>query len=265
MFADSIWTSPVEIEFTEPDLENCAISVIIPHYNQKQLIDNCLNSLLNLEKFKKKKHKIIVVDDGSTDGSCKLIRKKYPAVKLLRNKQNKGFIYSSNKGIKEAKNEIVLLLNNDVVVKEESIKTLLKHFKKKKVFAVSPKLYGWDKKTFKRGMEIGDFKKGYFRFWNEKDTKFNDKIYQTAPTLFTMGVAMMFRRSYFLNLGGFDKIYRPHWWEDIDICYRAWKRGLKVLYEPESVLYHKGGVSIGEYGDSLAVRNESNFLSRIGN
>ncbi|MBU1148052.1 MAG: glycosyltransferase, partial [Candidatus Omnitrophica bacterium] len=86
-----------------------------------------------------------------------------------------------------------------------------------------------------------------------------DKIYQTSPSIFAIGGAMIFRKKDFLWLGGFDEIYRPNCWEDIDISYRAWKRGLKVLYEPRSLMYHKGKATLS-YERHKEIKNELSFM-----
>jgi len=241
-------------------LKNLNVSFVIPHYNKKFLLDKCITSLFETNILKNSDNEVIVVDDGSTDDSVEFLKYRFPFVKVLENSRNRGFAYSCNRGIKEAKNELIVLLNNDVIVTNGFLNSLIRHFNDKKVFAVSPKMYGWDKKKFIRGMEIGDFKQGYFRFWNEKDTSHGEKIYNTSPSFYTMGAAMVCRRNYFLKLGGFDSLYQPHWWEDIDICYKAQKRGLKILYEPEALVYHKEGASIGKYKGSLAKRNEFIFI-----
>lgn len=238
------------------------ISIIIPHFNKIGLLDRCLDSLLKSYNFKNEDNEIVVVDDGSSNESVDFIKSEYPTVKVLENVQNKGFAYSCNRGVDEAKNELIILLNNDVIVTKDFLLPLVEHFKKDDVFAVTPKIYTYNRKTFIRGMEVGEFRQGYFRFWNEKDISTKEKIYQTSPTLYAIGACMAFRRKDFLWLGGFDKIYSPHWWEDIDICYRASKRGLKVLYEPKSLIYHKEGASVGKYKGGIAVKNEFLFIFR---
>ncbi|MDO9066518.1 MAG: glycosyltransferase, partial [Chloroflexota bacterium] len=85
-----------------------------------------------------------------------------------------------------------------------------------------------------------------------------DKISEAAPTIFAIGGAMVFRKGDFLWLGGFDAIYRPNCWEDIDISYRAWKRGLKVIYEPSSLMYHKGRATL-TYERPKEIKNELLF------
>ncbi len=239
------------------------LSVVIPNYGNKRIINRCLKSLFKLEEFAKSEdNEVIVVDDCSANGSVDFIKINFPKVRVIENKKNMGFGFSCNRGIKAARNELILLLNNDVFVDKGFLKPLIRHFKDESVFSVTPKLYDWDKKTFKWGMNVGGFKQGYLRFFNEKDTAYGRKIYHTSPTLYSVGAAMLFRKRDFLWLGGFDSIYKPYSWEDIDLSYRAWKRGLKVLYEPKSIIYHKGKATIGKYKRELEIKNEITFTCK---
>lgn len=108
-------------------------------------------------------------------------------------------------------------------------------------------------------MHMGRFEEGYLSLWNEAETGNGDKISQTSPTIFAVGGAMCFRKRDFLWLGGFDDIYRPNCWEDIDISYRAQKRGLKVLYEPKSLVYHKAAATLN-YVRHKEIKNELLFM-----
>ncbi|MCX5714501.1 MAG: glycosyltransferase, partial [Candidatus Omnitrophica bacterium] len=240
------------------DIQNAKISLVIPNYNGLQLIKECLTSVFALEEFANGKNEILVVDDGSTDESAALINYYFPQVRLIKNGINRGFGFTCNRGVRLAKNEIVVLINNDIILTKDCIKPLLAHLAREDVFVSTPKLYGWDRQTFVWGMHMGRFEEGYVRLWNEAETKNGDKISQASPSLFAIGGAMVFRKSDFLWLGGFDKIFRPNCWEDIDISYRAWKRGLKVIYEPTSLMYHKGRATLS-YERPKEIKNELLF------
>jgi len=238
--------------------EDLKISLVIPNWNGVEYLKKCLPSIFIMDGFKNQENEVLVVDDASSDGSAEYIEKNFPQVRLLRNNKNRKFGYTCNRGVKEAKNELIVLINNDIIVTDNFLEPLRRHFKDESVFAVSPKLYGWDKKTFKFGMHMGRFEDGYVRFWNESETKSGERIYKTSPSLIAIGGAMAFRKRDFLWLGGFDSIYRPNCWEDIDISYRAWKRGLKVLYEPESIMYHKDAATVS-YERHKEIKNELLF------
>ncbi|MBU1999058.1 MAG: glycosyltransferase, partial [Candidatus Omnitrophica bacterium] len=157
-----------------------------------------------------------------------------------------------------AKNEIIVLINNDIILTKDFLRPLINQLQNENVFVATPKLYAWDRQTFIWGMHMGRFEEGYIKLWNEAETGNGDKINQTSPSIFSIGGAMVFRKSDFLWLGGFDSIYRPNCWEDIDLSYRAWKRGLKVLYEPKSLMYHKGRATL-TYERPKEIKNELLF------
>src|SRR3989344_6193087 len=99
------------------------LSVIIVNWNTKKLLENCLRSIL---KFTKDiKFEVIVVDNGSEDGSPTLVKGKFPQVTLVSNKENLGFTKANNQGIKIAKGDYVLLLNSDTNLIENSFRKLL--------------------------------------------------------------------------------------------------------------------------------------------
>ena len=235
------------------------VSVVIPCWNGIELLKKCLSSLCEIGEFKDGKYEILVVDDASEYNIAECLRNDFPKVRVLRNIFNNGFGRSCNRGVSRAKGELIVLLNNDIIVSKDFLAPLKAHFKDKDIFAVAPKLYYWDKKTFNYGMHMGRFENGYLNLWNEAETGNGDKISRTAPTVFAIGGAMVFRKRDFLWLGGFDDIYRPNCWEDIDISYRAQKRGLKVLYEPKSLVYHKSGATLN-YVRHKEIKNELLFM-----
>ncbi|MEK6732475.1 MAG: glycosyltransferase [Candidatus Omnitrophota bacterium] len=239
--------------------DKLTVSVVIPNWNGLELLKKCLSSLCETNDFKQGKYEILVVDDASRQSIADAIKDDFPGVRVIRNRYNQGFGKTCNRGVKEAKGELIVLLNNDIMVSKEFLEPLKAHFKDSEVFAVSPKLYYWDMKSFNYGMHMGKFKDGYLSLWNEAETGYGDKISQASPTVFAVGGAMCFRKKDFLWLEGFDEIYRPNCWEDIDISYRAQKRGLKVLYEPSSLMYHKGAATLN-YIRHKEIKNELLFM-----
>src|SRR3990167_6271232 len=99
------------------------LSVIIVNWNTKKLLEDCLKSIFKLTKDIS--FEVIVVDNGSEDGSQAMVMKKFPQVKLVPNKDNLGFAKANNRGIKIAKGKYVLLLNSDTYLIENSFKKLV--------------------------------------------------------------------------------------------------------------------------------------------
>src|SRR3989338_9627627 len=99
------------------------LSVIIVNWNTKKLLEDCLKSIFKYTKGVS--FEIIVVDNGSRDGSPKMVKNKFPQVKLIPNKENLGFTKANNQGIKIAKGKYILLLNSDTYLTENSFRKLL--------------------------------------------------------------------------------------------------------------------------------------------
>lgn len=200
---------------------------------------------------------IIVVDDASAEGLKQDLKEKYPEVKVIVNKKNLGFSKTVNLAVKEATGEFILLLNSDVKLIDDSFKKAIGQFKKdKNLFAVSfvqiekdKSLVGKNRLFFKRGLfhhqKADDLKRG-FNAWAE-------------------GGASLIRKKYFDQLSGFDGIFTPFYWEDIDLSYRAYKRGWQVIFDPKIKVEHHHESTIGKFFDRshvkiIAFRNQFIFV-----
>jgi GT2 family glycosyltransferase len=175
---------------------------------------------------------IIVVDDASTDESVKMLRTRFPSVKVVVNKKNSRFAASCNAGFKAAKGDIVVLLNSDVSPRKGYLEPLLMHFNNDKVFSVGSKeIEKIDGQEIESGRGLGSFKRGLLIHWRPQNQN-------KTSTLWTTGGSMAVNRKIWEDLGGMDTLFRPAYWEDIEICYRAMKRGYRVIFEPKSVVEH---------------------------
>ncbi|MBN1591758.1 MAG: glycosyltransferase family 2 protein [Candidatus Coatesbacteria bacterium] len=225
-----------------PKRKRTPCSIIVTNYNGKHLLAECLQSVIEAAKQHDKRDEIIVVDDRSKDGSCAFIRKNFPSIELQANQTNVGFQRASNIGAMIAKHPIIVLLNNDVAVEPDSIAKLCECFDRyRDLFAASARLFGWDRDSYLAGRRVAIFEEGHFRL---RDTGPDEK--EERLTLFATGGAAAFDREKFLELGGFDNIFHPLYWEDIDTCYRAQKRGWPVIYAPDAVMYHKHQATVAE-------------------
>jgi GT2 family glycosyltransferase len=212
------------------------LSIIIPNYNGEDLLKKNLPKVLDeVNSYKELEAEIIVVDDSSTDSSVEYldkISKLNNNLKFLVNKKNKGFSSTVNKGVRESNGDIVLLLNTDVYPEKGFLTPLLKHFDDKNVFAVGcldKSIEG--EKVIERGRGLGEWKKGLL-IHRRGDVNKNN-------TLWVSGGSGAFKRSIWDQLEGFNELYNPFYWEDIDLSYRALKSGYKVLFEPKSVVFHE--------------------------
>jgi len=215
-------------------------SIIVTNYNGKHLLKECLPSVIEAARRHDHRDEIIVVDDRSSDGSREYIAEHFPSVKLQANLANVGFQRATNIGVMIARFPIIVLLNNDVAVEPDSIFRLCDCFERHdNLFAASAKLFGWDRDKFLAGRRVAVFEEGHFRLRDVNGDENRERL-----TLFATGGAAAFDREKFLELGGFDHIYHPLYWEDIDLCYRAHKRGWPVVYAPDAIMYHKHQATI---------------------
>lgn len=220
---------------------------MITNFNGKELLEKILPTVIEAVNYNGLDgDEIVVVDDASSDESVKMLAKSFPSVRVLKMEKNSGFQEASNRGISFCKNRLVICLNNDMMVKRDCSEQLAEHFKDQEVFAVSTRVLLWDKKTYLAGRRYARFEKGNF-ILKDEDCK------RLSPTLFATGGGCMLDKEKLLKLGGFDKLYAPLYWEDIDLCYRALKRGYKVLYDPQVVFYHKHKATISEIMDQKSI------------
>ena len=216
-------------------------SVVIPNFNGENLLKSNLPFVLALGA-----DEVIVVDDGSADDSIEIIRNfkfQISNFKLIENKKNLGFAQSVNKGVTAARGDVVVLLNTDVKPAKDLLRYVIPHFSNSKVFGVSFAESQW---SWSRGF----WQYGYVQ--HEPGLRTN-KVHET---FWVSGGSGAFRKSIWDKLEGFDEIYAPFYWEDVDLCYRALRRGYKLLWEPKAQVEHAHEATISKYH----ARSEINFV-----
>jgi GT2 family glycosyltransferase len=184
-------------------------------------------------------HPVVVADDGSTDDSIAFLCRAFPDVKVLA-LPRRGFGATCNAGVAAAETEVAVLLNNDVVVTPPFLEPLLADLAQSDVFAVGCMFLNPDGSlTHALGNRTsGRWQSGLLQL--EHETR-PERLERTCPQLYPNGGGMAFWRDKWQALGGFDPLYHPFYWEDVDLGYRAWGLGWRVLYEPASVVYHDQG------------------------
>jgi GT2 family glycosyltransferase len=230
------------------------VSVVIPTYSRRDLLEKNLHFVVEAAENRINNiAEIIIVDDGSTDDSYAFVKNNYPQVKIVKHKINRGFSAAVNTGVRSAKSELICLINNDVVPSPDFLRTVLPHFEDNNVFAVSfneKGEFGWAKGKFIDG------------FVEHEAGKKSDKPH---ITFWVSGGSGVFRRSTWIALGGMDeKLFSPFYWEDMDLCYRAVKRGFTLLWESGSLVEHRHESTIGQlsqtYVQRIRERNQLFFL-----
>ena len=207
------------------------VSAIIVNWNGKEVTINCIVSLLRQDY---PSLEIIVSDNGSTDGSIETIQEKFPQVKLIENGGNLGFGSAVNKGIEVGVGDYFLFLNNDVVLREDSISELAKVLDKNSIVgAVVPKILYCEKKDTINSFGV---RVNYTSvcYPNLIDCKDSDDL---EPRQTACGGIFMFRREIYEEVGAFDRdLFLYH--EDHDFSWRIRLAGWKILATPQAVIYH---------------------------
>ncbi len=216
------------------------VTVVIPNYNGMKWMEICLKSL---ERQKFKGFKVIIVDNGSTDGSVEMVEEKFPQMEVRRLDKNYGFSYAVNYGIKAADTEFVLLLNNDTEVDENFVGELYKSIRKsKKIFSCSSKMLGYyDRSVID---DAGDLYT-IFGWATQRGVGSSANGYNTATDIFSSCAgAAIYRRDAFKKVGYFDLLHFAYL-EDVDLGYRARIQGYKNVYCPKAIVYHIGSATSG--------------------
>ena len=229
-------------------------SVVIPNYNGIRYLKNCL---LSLQKCEGEDFEVIVVDNGSTDGSDLLPDSLKLNVRLIKLNENTGFAHAVNVGIREAKGEYVILLNNDTEVESGFVRKLTETLKKnRKAFSASAMMVDMNNREVLDG--AGDYycALGWaFAYGKGKKTEECDK---GRKIFSSCAGACIYDKAKLEITGLFDELHFAYL-EDVDLGYRARIAGFDNIYEPAAVVYHAGsgfsGSRYNEFKIKLSSRN----------
>lgn len=239
----------------DKNTEKQPVSCVIPTFNGLHLVQKNLPAMMAAGNLYGPSVEWIVIDDGSADGTQAWVRKNLPAVRLIENPLNRGFIQSVNTGVQAASAEIVFLFNNDIFISDDFITPVTGHFLDKDVFAVTFNSRFPETGGFREGAKNIRFSLGFFKLKHAQRNQpgiLGNKI----PSLYAVGGHCALRRSLYLELEGLDSVFEPYYWEDADLGFRAWKKGWKIFYEPGVFVFH------GERG-TIASLNKSRDIELI--
>ena len=229
------------------------LSIIVTVYGKTELLELCLDSIRQNLKNSNIDYEIIVASSATEESAKDLMREKYPDLTFIMNKENKGFGYVANQGIKRAKGEYLFIINHDIIIKDNAIEELLHYLETHPdVGLVGPRLINFDgsiqdsayrfytwKTILYRRTFFGKFsfaKKHLERFLLKKETNEN-KIIEVD---WLMGSAMMTTAEAVKKVGLFDERFFMYF-EDVDWCWRFWQAGYKVVYNPTVQVAHYHG------------------------
>ena len=214
------------------------VSIIILSWNTKQLLRNCLKSLKGMGE-------IIVVDNGSTDGSPAMVAEEFPQVKLIKNKKNLGFGAANNQGMKVATGDYFLLLNSDTIVRDQApLKMAAFLAKNLQVGAVGCKLLNPDNSLQPSAGPFPNLKVSFIMLflehWLGDLVRFSFK--KTKEVDWVMGAALMVCPGVIKKAGWMDeKMFM--YMDEVEWCCRIKKAGFKVFFYPEAEIIHLFGGS----------------------
>lgn len=238
------------------------VSVIIVNWNTRDLLDQTLKSLY--ERTKGVNFETIVVDNGSKDGSIKLVEKNWKQVRLIKFPINKGFAVANNVGFRKAKGRYVLLLNSDTIINSTTLPVMVKFLDDHPdAGCVGCKHLNVDR-TLQRSMDnfpslLNDFLsytelyrlpmllpllKNKFAWWSDHD--------KVRDVDWVNGACMMVRKEIIDEIGGLDERFFIYA-EELDWCYRMKEKGWKVYFTPEATLIHLGGQAMNRAADKRIV------------
>jgi len=245
-------------------ISNLALSIVIVNYNTRQLLDDCLTSILAAEA-PAGRMEIIVVDNASSDGSQALVREKYPTVHLVASEVNRGFSAANNLGVAVANGRTVLFLNSDTRLEPDAlVKPLAYLDQHPEVGALTVRL------IYPTGQRDPDNHRGFPTPWNAichfsglsklfpTNPRFNGyfqsyaDMSQTHPVDVIAGSYMLMPMALCRELGGWDETYF-FYGEDIDFCYRIRQAGYQIIYYPHVEVLHYKGASSGLRKESARI------------
>lgn len=236
---------------------NPKVSIVILNYNGCKHTINCLDLLA---KISYKDKEIILYNNGSTDDTGIMVKKRFPEVKLIERIGNIGFCRGNNDALQYCRGKYILFLNNDTLVTKNFLEPLIKRMEERKdIGIVQPKIILWKDKKLQAGGSFFTntgflYHYGYGK--NPKDRKYNVPM----PIFSANGSCMLVKREVIGKIGLFDEDYFSYL-EETDFCHRALLSGYQVWYEPKGVIYHLGSMDNRQYKQSATLYNA--FRNRL--
>jgi GT2 family glycosyltransferase len=219
-------------------------ALVILNWNGRKFLKKFLPNVI---KFSQEDAEIIVADNASSDDSIALLKAEFPEVRIIENKSNGGFATGYNEALKQVEAEYYILLNSDIEVTENWIKPVIEMMDKDSKIAVcQPKIRSYhEPEKFEYAGAAGGFidKYGYpfcrgrvFQVLEEDKGQYDDAI----EIFWATGAAFFVRAELYHKLGGLDDDFFAHM-EEIDLCWRFKNHGYKIMYCPDSIVFHVGG------------------------
>ena len=235
------------------------VTIVIPSFNGLHLLKNCLNSI---ENQKDCIFKVVLVDNGSEDGTVDWVRRHYPKVLTIELHANKGFSAAVNAGIRRANSRYVFLLNNDTELEPACLAILIQAADANGGYeSFAPKMIQYHNRKMLDGVGDGVLRGGGgYRLGNREP---DGMLWEQPLRVFgACAGAALYRRSFFENAGMFDEDFFAYL-EDVDINFRAVRLGLRCLSVPGAKVYHMGSQTSGSRLNTFTVSHTTHNMIRV--
>ncbi|MDR1951360.1 MAG: glycosyltransferase family 2 protein [Bacteroidales bacterium] len=242
------------------------IAVVILNWNGKNFLEKFLPNVI---EHSADKAEVIVADNASTDNSVEFLKQNFPNIRLIQNAENGGFSKGYNDALKHVEADYLVLLNSDIEVAPNWIQPVIDLMESDKNIAVcQPKIRSYcEREKFEYAGAAGGFidRFGYpfcrGRIFDTLETD-NGQYDDVCEIFWATGAAMFVKASIYREFGGLDEDFFAHM-EEIDFCWRVKNAGYKVMYCPNSVVYHIGGGTLPKHSPRKTYLNFRNNLSLL--
>jgi len=224
-----------------------SVCLAILNYNGRRHLEHLLPTACVAAKNFPGSCAVLVLDNRSPDPDVEWVRREFPTVKVTVAPKN-DFLFSYNWLAEKRDEDIIVFLNNDLKLFPDFVQPLMRHFDMSDVFAVTATSRDWDDRVFTCGPARLKSHHGFYHWDYERERQ------ELCHTLFCSGGFMAVDRKKFLELGGFNRLFWPGYGEDLDLGFRAWRKGWRCIFEPASMVLHRENGTWGEDGDSRVAR-----------
>lgn len=232
------------------------VTIFLFNWNGKNLTQKCLQSITENTVYNPAT--IVVVDQGSTDGSVDMIRSEYPDVELIENDKNIGYSSAFNQVLDRYQSDYYIHLDNDTTVESEWLQPLVDLAEQAECGVIGPQIKFPDGRVHAGG-EFGPF--GGQRFVVKDEEQYS----QVREVDWVGGAAFFLTDEVARENDGMDELFNPIYFEEVDFCYRARKNGFRVLYCPDSVVHHEAGASMEKDPQKLYLQKRNGTLFWVVN
>jgi GT2 family glycosyltransferase len=224
-----------------------SVCLAILNYNGRRHLEHLLPTAAAAAKNFPGDCSVLVLDNRSPDPDVAWVRREFPAVEVMIAPKN-DFLFSYNWLAGKREEDLLVFLNNDLKMFPDFVPPLVRHFDFTDVFAVTATSRDWDDRNFTCGPARLQSHHGFYHWDYERDRQ------ELCHTLYCSGGFMAVDRKKFLELGGFNRLYWPGYTEDLDLGFRAWRKGWRCIFEPASVVLHRENGTWGGAGDRRVAR-----------